>query len=53
MNWIDRILDHPMYNTGLKSRELLCCLFDRMKDNVDRISLRQGSEPRGGIRIHG
>ena len=38
-NWIDRILEHPMYYTGLKSRELLYFLFDLVKDKADRISL--------------
>ena len=46
-NWIDRIREHPMYYTGLKSRELLYFLFDLVKDKADRISLWRGSEPKG------
>ena len=46
-NWIDRILEYPMYCTELKSRELLYCLFDLVKGKADRISLWRGSEPKG------
>ena len=34
-NWVDRIFEHPMYYTSLKSKELLQYLFEIVQDKAD------------------
>ena len=38
-NWVDQILEHLMYYTGLKSKEVLKYLSETVQDKADMMSL--------------
>eukprot|EP00794_Sanderia_malayensis_P004492 gene4492-5087_t len=43
-HWIDTILNHPMFYTGLKSKKLLELVFGLVKDKAEKMILWRGSE---------
>lgn len=43
-HWIDTILNHPMFYTGLKSKELLELVFGLVKDKAEKMTLWRGFE---------